>query len=105
MVRSSFLGTLVVAVLGLSCGSVRGASVGDLVDPVADTPPDADAGGPPRLTVKCATPPNPAASQTVTVPEGAFPMGCNPTVDKECRKDELPTHMVTLHAFDIDVTE
>jgi formylglycine-generating enzyme required for sulfatase activity len=32
-------------------------------------------------------------------------MGCNPSVDRECRKDELPMHTVTLDAFDIDVTE
>jgi formylglycine-generating enzyme required for sulfatase activity len=46
-----------------------------------------------------------APSEMANVPEGAFLMGCNETVDTECREDEKPAHQVTLRAFDIDKTE
>jgi formylglycine-generating enzyme required for sulfatase activity len=46
-----------------------------------------------------------AASPMVTVPAGAFSMGCNAAVDNECREDEQPPHDVTLHEFQIDKNE
>ncbi len=36
------------------------------------------------------------------IPEGAFKMGCNQAVDKDCRDDELPAHDVFLAAYFID---
>ena len=45
------------------------------------------------------------AGQMIDIPAGAFLMGCNAAVDKECDPDELPGHTVTLSAFAIDKTE
>lgn len=57
-------------------------------------------------TYVCKSPPAPAvASVLAQVPAGPFRMGCNPVSDSECRKDELPTHTVTLGAYAIDTTE
>jgi formylglycine-generating enzyme required for sulfatase activity len=41
----------------------------------------------------------------VSVPAGAFMMGCNSAVDSSCNADENPYHAVTLSAFSIDQTE
>jgi formylglycine-generating enzyme required for sulfatase activity len=41
----------------------------------------------------------------VDVPAGDFIMGCNGEVDDECDGDEMPMHMVTLAAFEIEETE
>src|SRR5688572_16735355 len=46
-----------------------------------------------------------APGPLVEVPAGAFIMGCNDDVDSECVDDELPMHMVTLSAFEIERTE
>src|SRR5579872_1144820 len=46
-----------------------------------------------------------AASDTVTVPAGNFLIGCNATVDTDCRDDERPLHTVSLGAFKIERTE
>jgi formylglycine-generating enzyme required for sulfatase activity len=43
-------------------------------------------------------------ADTVSVPAGAFNMGCA-SVDTQCRDDEKPQHTVTLSAFEIDKTE
>jgi formylglycine-generating enzyme required for sulfatase activity len=45
-----------------------------------------------------------SAGAMVSVPAGDFMMGCAPG-DTECRPDELPQHVVTLSAFQIDATE
>jgi len=39
------------------------------------------------------------------VPEGSFWMGCNESVDVECRDNEKPYHEVTLPAYYMDKTE
>lgn len=41
----------------------------------------------------------------VDIPAGDFFMGCNPSVDGDCKDDEKPGHTVTLAAFSIDKTE
>ena len=41
----------------------------------------------------------------VTVPAGAFEMGCHQATDPACNPDELPYHEVTLGAFGIERTE
>lgn len=41
----------------------------------------------------------------VTVPAGAFQMGCHQATDSSCNPDELPYHEVMLAAFQIDETE
>src|SRR5262245_7952752 len=49
-----------------------------------------------------------AARQTgemVSVPGGAFYMGCNETVDTECDEDEKPGRQVLVNAFMMDKTE
>ena len=43
--------------------------------------------------------------EMVDVPAGAFWMGCNETVDADCRPEEYPYHEVALSAFRIDTTE
>lgn len=43
--------------------------------------------------------------QTVDVPAASFGMGCNASVDNECRDDEKPQHNVNLGGFSIDQTE
>jgi len=45
------------------------------------------------------------AGSMASVPQSTFSMGCNATVDNECRADEKPAHNVTLDAFQIDNTE
>src|SRR5438067_1715604 len=44
-------------------------------------------------------------AEMVSVPAGAFMMGCNSAVDTSCNPDESPRHSVTLDAFSIDKTE
>jgi formylglycine-generating enzyme required for sulfatase activity len=46
-----------------------------------------------------------AGAEMVSVPAGAFLMGCNSSVDTGCNPDESPYHSVTLDAFSIDKTE
>jgi formylglycine-generating enzyme required for sulfatase activity len=46
-----------------------------------------------------------APGPLVEVPAGSFIMGCNDSVDAECLDDELPMHVVTLSAFEIERTE
>ncbi len=100
----------VAAVMG--CG-VRGADATDLTTQIEKQPVVADSGiapgsdGTRRLdTYVCTTPPPPAApTMMVEIPAGPFLMGCNSANDNECKKDELPPHMVTLKAYSIDVTE
>lgn len=41
----------------------------------------------------------------ISVPAGAFVMGCNPNADGDCSADEKPMRTVTLSAFEIDETE
>ena len=41
----------------------------------------------------------------VIVPAGPFMMGCNATVDTQCRDDERPYHQIALAPFAIDITE
>jgi formylglycine-generating enzyme required for sulfatase activity len=41
----------------------------------------------------------------VSVPAGAFMMGCNAAADSSCNSDENPYHAVNLAAFTIDRTE
>src|ERR1041385_2378419 len=41
----------------------------------------------------------------VSVPAAAFPMGCEASVDNQCKADEKPLHTVSLTAFEIDRTE
>src|SRR5262249_14504967 len=41
----------------------------------------------------------------VSIPAAQFAMGCNAQVDTQCKDDELPSHMVSLDAFQIDRTE
>jgi formylglycine-generating enzyme len=43
--------------------------------------------------------------EMVTIPEGAFWMGCNQAVDVDCEADESPYHQVTLDEYSIDLTE
>src|SRR5262249_23749219 len=43
--------------------------------------------------------------EMVSVPGGAFYMGCNETVDTECDEDEQPGRQVSVNAFTIDTTE
>ena len=47
------------------------------------------------------------SSPMVTIPEGAFMMGCNTSVDNNCHEDgrENPYHLVNVPEFEIDVTE
>ena len=44
-------------------------------------------------------------AEMVSVPAGAFMMGCNSAVDTSCNPDESPYHSVSLAAFSIDKTE
>ena len=46
-----------------------------------------------------------AVGATVAVPAGTFTMGCNASVDNECKADESPAHPVSLDAFAIQTTE
>ena len=46
-----------------------------------------------------------AGSDMVLVPGGAFFMGCNAALDMACSADEMPAHMVTVSAFQIEITE
>jgi formylglycine-generating enzyme required for sulfatase activity len=46
-----------------------------------------------------------AQADMVSVPAGAFLMGCNASVDTECEPEEEPGREVTLNAFQIDKTE
>jgi formylglycine-generating enzyme required for sulfatase activity len=41
----------------------------------------------------------------VSVPAAQFMMGCNSMLDTMCKPDELPAHMVSISAFQIDKTE
>jgi formylglycine-generating enzyme len=41
----------------------------------------------------------------VTVAQGAFWMGCNPTVDNQCDADESPYHQVGVGTFGIDIEQ
>jgi formylglycine-generating enzyme required for sulfatase activity len=43
--------------------------------------------------------------ELVEVPAGDFIMGCNEEVDDECDADERPMHVVSLSAFEIELTE
>jgi formylglycine-generating enzyme required for sulfatase activity len=64
---------------------------------------DSDAGGEGGATVfSCVSSGDGGAM--VSVPAGDFMMGCAPG-DTQCRPDELPQHVVTLSAFQIDATE
>ncbi len=42
---------------------------------------------------------------TVLVPEGTFQMGCNATLDEDCKAQEKPQHEVWLDAYSIDIHE
>jgi formylglycine-generating enzyme required for sulfatase activity len=96
----------VLPLLVLGC-KVRGSGPSDLVGSVPDkaTVDAAAADQPKRIEIKCENPPQSSPSAMVNVPAGAFSMGCNASVDTECRDDERPEHDVTLDAFDVDVTE
>ncbi len=106
---------LAIVGLGAAC-TVRGASVSDLtgsVDKGAAAADDRPASGAApgsdgvvrQQSYKCVTLPVSEPSKMALVPAGPFLMGCNPDVDDQCRKDELPTHMVTVSDFEIDITE
>src|SRR4051794_12988359 len=114
MIRRQFAASvgLWAVVLALGCGA-NGGTPGDLTSTVDKAPDAIDSGiaagsdGTKRQDgYVCKNPPPPAApSKLAHVPAGPFLMGCNPKYDTECRRDELPTHTVTLKAYDIDVTE
>jgi len=42
---------------------------------------------------------------SVTVPAGAFMMGCNEALDTDCRDDEKPYHEVNVPSFEVDTFE
>ena len=110
--RALLFGVIAAAGVVPAC-SARGADGGDLATAIEPTPPVPDSGvapgsdGTKRLdNYLCAKPPPPATpTKMVPVAAGPFLMGCNPGVDKECNRDELPTHTVTLRAYTIDATE
>ena len=66
-------------------------------------PPWPDA-APPDAAV-CSTDMTPAQVPMISIPAGAFMMGCNSALDSTCSGDENPYHQVTLSAFSIDKTE
>jgi formylglycine-generating enzyme required for sulfatase activity len=70
-----------------------------------DGAPASDPPVPRQPTPTCSNDPPADPSKMVSVPAGAFMMGCNAAVDDECRADEKPGHEVTLKAFSIDATE
>jgi formylglycine-generating enzyme required for sulfatase activity len=80
-------------------GSASGGSAGTSKGGSAGTAGSAGTGG----TFECTS--NAAPGRVVDVPAGDFIMGCNGEVDDECDGDEMPMHMVTLAAFEIEETE
>lgn len=75
---------------------------------IADGKGTSTAGGEgPGVAPECTAvdPAKVAVSDMALVPAGPFTMGCNESVDQECRADERPSHEVTLKAFEIDKTE
>jgi formylglycine-generating enzyme required for sulfatase activity len=87
---------LYASLLLAGCGSVGGPGGGGNSSAGSSTGGSASA-------LNCTASAEPGA--LVSVPAGAFVMGCNDAVDHACSDDEQPKHTVTLSAFQIGRTE
>ncbi|MBI5526599.1 MAG: formylglycine-generating enzyme family protein [Deltaproteobacteria bacterium] len=73
------------------------------VDADGDAGVDVDGGGTDTgIVVQCGPSPTGKGGEMCDVPAGPVWIGCNYTVDTECRSEEYPYHQVTVPAFKID---
>src|SRR5437867_1409252 len=80
--------------------------------PRPDAAPDAEPPPPPPWpdaampdARACSSDTTPAQVEMISIPGGAYMMGCNSALDSTCSGDENPYHQVTLTPFSIDKTE